>query len=862
MESVSIIYFLIIRGFLAYFLSIITDLIGIFLIFAQHSILQNRILIKLKEISIFYNITFLFSLIFLSLKSINFLEIDLMLNIFTILIFLYNLILKTILKHKKIPLLDLKKPDFKDYNKGTINLGTIFYNREILRKFKLNIEDLKRHVLIYGQTGTGKTTFLNNFLHHFEKLYPNINFILFEFKGEYGELMKDVRSINVIRPGLNFFFNPFDNDIFPKENYVEILFDALKSCQIIESNSDFSPQMEKVLIDALRIVCSDENKQSWEYFFKILNIYSKKKKNEIPQLHQTIISITNRLRRYYDGPLKCLFNFSSSTKKISDLLKQNCIIDLGSILTLGGSKEDVIFFANLVLKWIWEYNMKKKPTNELEHLTIFEDASYIASKKMLETTKISTYLEDIAMLLRGKGEALITLTTTLDISKNIIRNSGSKFFFKFNEKNEDVIHFLGFRSNFPLKANELTTGYCLAKIDSIPDPFLLKIKNTNKKKLSKGETRYLKKANDLKLKKSNVDSNKINSAKIIENKQEVATISLQEINRNFEINVKLAENWKKKGKYEQCVRDVFLSYKGLIQKYRNFIKIPEFSNINSFYEKLSKDIYWKYSILCKNTLFFIKLREKYSKTKIITLQEASMSLDKLKNIFHKFIELTNKHSNNFNEKNGLEEKKIKFDQKLKSKKHIGNYNVRLYYFHRIIGPEIYYQIGSTIVNDEIEKQIPKYMDVNMGEMNVSIKNYQIYINIFEIESNWARGNKELLELVILYDKEKHSEREMPIEIVNLIRNFINNLKSNHTRYIAFYNNNSEELKENRDIIIKEAQSLKKDLSEFYRKINKIDLLETTINKTNNFDHDNLMPIFAKIEKEIQKILIEENSQMN
>jgi len=199
---------------------------------------------------------------------------------------------------------------------------------------------------------------------------------------------------------------------------------------------------------------------------------------------------------------------------------------------------------------------------------------------------------------------------------------------------------------------------------------------------------------------------------------------------------------------------------------------------------------------------------------------------------------------------------------MKSKKHSGNYNVRLYYFHRIIGPEIYYQIGSTIVNDEIEKQIPKYMDVNMGELNVSIENYQIYINIFEIESNWARGNKELLEFVILYDKEKHSEREMPKEIINLVRNFINKLKSNHTKYIAFYNNNSEELKENREKITREAQTLKNDLLEFYLKINKFELLEATINNNINFDQDNLMPIFAKIEKEIQKLLIEENSHMN
>ena len=235
-------------------------------------------MIRLKETFILYWVTFLFALIFFSLKIFNFIKIDFLIVIFTFLIFLYNSILKIILKQKTIPSLDLKKPNFKDYKKGTINLGRILHNQEIFRKFKLNIEDLKRHMIIYGQTGTGKTTFLNNFLHQFEKLYPNIPFILFEFKGEYKDLMKDVKSINVIRPGLNFFFNPFDNDIFPKENYVEILFDALKSCQIIEANSDFSPQMEKVLIDTLRIVCSDKKKQSWDYFFKILKIYTKKKK--------------------------------------------------------------------------------------------------------------------------------------------------------------------------------------------------------------------------------------------------------------------------------------------------------------------------------------------------------------------------------------------------------------------------------------------------------------------------------------------------------------------------------------------------------------------------------------------------------
>ncbi|QEE14850.1 ATP-binding protein [Promethearchaeum syntrophicum] len=859
MENLSIMYVLVIKGDLWFYISILADLLGIFLIIVQHCAIQNNFLIRLKEVSIFYEFTFLFSLIFWGLKLIYFLEIDFLLISITTVIFLYNFLLNIFLKHKKIPSLNLKKPDFKDYKNGEINLGTILYNREILRQFKLNIEDLKRHIIIYGQTGTGKTTFLNNFLHHFEKIYPNIHFILFEFKGEYGDLMKDIKSINVIRPGLNFFFNPFDNDIFPKENYVEILFDALKSCQIIESNSDFSPQMEKVLIDALRIVCSDKNKQSWEYFFKILDSYAKKNKNNIPQLNQTIISITNRLRRYYDGPLKSLFDFSLKTKKISDLLKQNYIIDLGSILNLGGSKEDVIFFANLVLKWIWEYNMKKKPTNELEHLTIFEDASYIASKKMLETTKISTYLEDIAMLLRGKGEALITLTTTLDISKNIIRNSGSKFFFKFNEKNEDVIHFLGFRSNIPLKTNELTTGYCLAKIDSIPDAFLLKIRNTNKKKKLKRKTKNLKKKDDLKIIKKSEESKKIKENDLIEKKHILGSTSLKFINDRIQNMLKIAENLIKQKKYDQCVKKVFLAYKELIMKYRNFIKIPEFTTIANFYEKLKMDFYWKYSILCKNTLFYIKLRENYKKTKKITLNEASMSLDKLKIIFYKFQELANNNLKNNHEKN---EGTNMCNQEFKSEKNNCGYNVNLYYFHRIIGPELFHQIGSTSFSENMNTQIPKYMDINMGEMNVSIENFCFYINIFEIESQWARGNKELLEFVIFYDQEKLSEKDISKKIKNLARSFVSKLKSINSLYFAFYIDDSEKLKGNREKITKEAKLLKKELLEFYQIINKSNFTRNPIKIKKEFEHGNLFPIFMKIENEIQKLLIKENSHTN
>lgn len=369
------------------------------------------------------------------------------------------------------------------YNFKSIPLGVVTYKNSYFRKFNLNLEDIKRHILIYGQTGTGKSSFLKYFLLKFNQKWNDVPFTLFEFKGEYNCLEKKIPNLKVFRPGENFSINLFDNEIFSKENYVEVLFDSLKSCRIIESNNDFSPQMEKVLTDVLKIICLQPSNQGWNDFERILTQYNQENQVKIPQLSQTIISIKNRLRRFYLGPLRKVFNNQSNRIGISELISKNSIIDLSNILKLGGSKQDMIFFSNLILKSIWETAMNRKATDELKHLTIFEDISYIASKKIADLSEMSLFLEDIALLLRGKGEALISLSTSLDISKNIILNSGTKFFFKFNEKLDDIVHHVGLENQKYSDFRELPTGLCITKCYSQNVPFLLftnHLRNENK----------------------------------------------------------------------------------------------------------------------------------------------------------------------------------------------------------------------------------------------------------------------------------------------------------------------------------------------------------------------------------------------
>lgn len=67
-----------------------------------------------------------------------------------------------------------------------------------------------------------------------------------------------------------------------------------------------------------------------------------------------------------------------------------------------------------------------------------EDAQYFAPQDIMKKSKLTTYLEDIALLQRGAGECLITLATHPDISKEILANWGVLVSFQ-NHLEKDII---------------------------------------------------------------------------------------------------------------------------------------------------------------------------------------------------------------------------------------------------------------------------------------------------------------------------------------------------------------------------------------------------------------------------------------
>jgi hypothetical protein len=234
--------------------------------------------------------------------------------------------------------------------------------------------------------------------------------------------------------------------------------------------------MEKVLIEILTKICENKTLQSWEGF----EIYSKKylnvNQNKIPMLKQTLVSLQNRIRRFSIGPIKAVFE-SNSKIPISELFNKNVILDLSSIIRLGGEKEDALFFLNMVLKYMWDKNLTKGAFNYqgIKHITIIEDAQYFAPQDLLKKSKLTTYLEDIALIQRGTGECLITLSTRPNISREILANNGVVLTFKNHLEKDIMCELLNLDNEKRNYLSILDEGQCIIRVDSIKEPFLLDI---------------------------------------------------------------------------------------------------------------------------------------------------------------------------------------------------------------------------------------------------------------------------------------------------------------------------------------------------------------------------------------------------
>lgn len=479
-------------------------------------------------------------------------------------------------------IIELDKPSRYKSRKGSIEMGKVMKKKRKKHKFFLSLKDLERHMFVCGATGTGKSNFLQYFLMNLKKHY-NIPFLLVEFKGEYIYLQDIIEDLLVIRPGENFSMNIFNPEGANPEIHAERIFDILKSGQFLDEHAEFSPQMQKVLVDILTIVCRDPQIQSWKGFYKQCEKYLDDQKKIIPMVHQTLISIRNRIRRFSIGPLKAVFA-KRHKLKIKDLFDKNILIDLSSIIRLGGEKEDALFFLNMILKYLWDKNLTYGAYNfqGIKHITIVEDAQYFAPKDKSSQTKITSYLEDIALLQRGTGECLISIATRPNISAEILANCGVLITFKNYMSKDFLSKLLNLSEEDEDYLSYLEEGQCIARVNSIKKPFLLWIPYIERHWLKRGD---INRKNKLILKKLKEQDNKIVKTQDESKEKIEKSENLSQIKQNIQ---KIDEKFKEAAEMKYFINNLLDEDANPKEKFNpeNYRMCPE---CNSIIEKKDKN---------------------------------------------------------------------------------------------------------------------------------------------------------------------------------------------------------------------------------------------------------------------------------
>ena len=146
--------------------------------------------------------------------------------------------------------------------------------------------------------------------------------------------------------------------------------------------------------------------------------------------------------------------------------------------------------------------------------------------------------------------------------------------------------------------------------------------------------------------------------------------------------------------------------------------------------------------------------------------------------------------------------------------------VVLNYFHRRIGPTLFYSYPDDALTQDETGRIAEVMTLSKAKESFFVHQSSVVSSLnyyFEIPSDWARGNKEMLLLTVILDKIITKEIEEKIQTICV--EFVSRLKKNTELYKALYFNVLDKFSAEEKLNIKKVSSnLRTQLKGFYEKV--------------------------------------------
>jgi type IV secretory pathway VirB4 component len=352
-------------------------------------------------------------------------------------------------------------PPPREQTSGHFDLGWVIYPERPYSAFGLREDELCRHVMITGMTGTGKTTAAMQLLKELRR--NGKPFLVFDWQKEYSKLKKlagfeDLIVVKIGR-GNGLKFNPLippaGTDV---KEWVAKLVDVINHAYLGGYGTEYI--LRDVLVKAYEKAGTLEGKDDYPNFSLVKHVLKKNFfRGRMEMWNQTAIRILESLT--YEGGLGPVLN-SEKQNGLKGLLKSDVIIELDAL-----SSDDKKFLTEALLLWIYEFRKNQGESASLRHAIIIEEAHNILNKKKETAQGGETIMETTLRMIRKFGEAVIVIDQEPSkLSESIKANTNAKITFTLgNGKDiEDIARSLELERQETKYLDMLKTGHALVKV--------------------------------------------------------------------------------------------------------------------------------------------------------------------------------------------------------------------------------------------------------------------------------------------------------------------------------------------------------------------------------------------------------------
>ncbi|MBO3841038.1 MAG: ATP-binding protein [Candidatus Brockarchaeota archaeon] len=346
--------------------------------------------------------------------------------------------------------------------KETIDLGSIVFNGSSIMPLRLEADKFKKHMAVYGSTGSGKTTTVKHVLRKLAGLgYP---FMVLDWHNEYRPLAEELN-------GVVFTLGSFSLDILNPVEASNLSEHVAIVTDIFDQIYGFTPSQSYMFREVLLQTLTEKElgipaSNSLRGLVEALERWSIKSFYE----NETKFALLRRLKPLVTGQSREIFCNTSRLVKIGDIIDRNVVFELGDIVEVDIRKLVSLF----ILALLYEFRVKNKSARN--HFTVVEEAHNILPYRRRDSPP--GIAEKLFLEMRKFNESLILVSQfPSQISPEIVKSTSLKISHRICEGEESRVltDIMGLSQGDYELLKKQTPGYGFLTAEGFSKPVLFTI---------------------------------------------------------------------------------------------------------------------------------------------------------------------------------------------------------------------------------------------------------------------------------------------------------------------------------------------------------------------------------------------------